>query len=420
MSHDERCRFFTPLVLILFIAALLRFYGIWSQPLLSDEINAAVSAVNYMENGLFGPTMWYHPNLRNILLYGLGNAADFSPLSLRGTSLVLGTASVVLVALIVRDMCGRERAALIAAFLLAVEEVHITFSRQGIQEAWTTFFILAGVYAFVRYRCSTHPGMLLITGLLFGLGLSSKLHVLFPLAVCGIWGIVDAWHRRSVADVAVAVAMLGFLPLLVYLLTYLPWFGRGYDMAEWLDMQRAIMTKMTQHRGNPYDQTIDIRAWQWFVRPMGYANFTVFNRIPFLTVAQSNPLVWLAVLPAAGMTGWRLLTTWLRPVANRHGDLLVLAMFLASYLPLVVTSRPIWLLSALPVLPFAFMLIALTIDDQLERRPASAGPVALFLAAALLTSLLLYPMAIGRGKHVGYLSFITDRYRPAFERQSPR
>ncbi len=413
MRDPARLRAALALGAIVALAAVLRLHGVAAQPLLGDEAHAAASALHYVRSGQFGPTMWYHPNLRNLVTWAVGEAFGHGPGAQRATSVVLGLLSVPLAAALLLLLTRDRLAALGAAFLLAVDQVHITFSRQAIQETWTTFFILLGTTLAVLARSRRAPALLALAGVAFGLGISSKFHAVFPLAVCGAAGLALARRERSAATAAWVVACLAALPALVFLLTYAPWFARGYGLGEWLEMQRVLLAKMASHGGNAMDQAIDVEAWQWFLRPMGYASFVLSAGAPAITVAYSNPTVWLAVLPA---------TAWIAAGALRGegraaaaGERAVLLLFAASYLPLALGSRPIWLVSSVAVVPFATMIVALAAARLVRERPRAAWLVAGWAGVVLATSLALYPMATGRAADHGYLSPIVARFRPPAE-----
>jgi len=415
MRLSPRTRFLLALGAVTAAAAALRLYGVASQPLLGDEQLAAATATHFVRSGQFGPTMWFHPNLRNLVLWGVGEALGHGPLALRSTSLVLGVLSVPLIATLLHLLTQDSRAALVASALLAVEQVHVTFSRQAIQETWTTFLFLSGTIAAVLAWRRRAQWWLAVAGVAFGLGVASKFHALFPLAACLAAGALLSWRERSPALAAWIVACLVLLPATIYLATYAPWFARGYGLAEWLEMQRVVLRAMVTHAGNPMDQAIDTAAWQWFLRPMGYANFVFAAGSPFITISYSNPVVWLAVLPAAVLT-----TRAVRlDPASAAGERFLLALFATAYLPLALSPRPIWLLSSLAVLPFALMLVALAVTRLVAARPALKWLAVTWGALVLASSLALYPMATGRADPEGPLGPIVERFRPAQERGSP-
>jgi dolichyl-phosphate-mannose--protein O-mannosyl transferase len=409
-----------PFLMIVLLGLFLRVYGISSQPPLSDEAGVAFSAVHYMEGGQFGPTMWYHPNLRNILIYWMGNAFGYGPYSMRGISLLAGVLSIIAVFAILYILTEEKTASLLAAFFLSVEQVHITFSRQAIQETWTVFFFLLGTLLFVLYAKKDGLWMLVLSGVAFGLGMASKFHALMPLAVCLFYGMRLSWKERSPSKGIFVLACLVALPLAVYLATYVPWFERGYGIQDWVFMQKALLVKTFTHKGNPMDQVIDTKAWQWFLRPMGYANFVHFGGRPFVTVSFSNPFVWLFVLPSAAFLSWKSRPGFKRLSGDLKADgggiVFLLFLFIASYAPLAFSPRPIWLLSSLAVMPFAFMLVSLAVSEWSESLKWGKKAILGYIIIVFISSLALYPMALGKGKHYGYLNLIVERFRPAHEK----
>ena len=393
------------LLTITLAGTVLRLHGITEQPPIRDETLSAFTAENYVEHGLFGPTMPFHPNLRNLVLYASTWALGTGVAGVRGPSLVMGILSLPLLALVVLRLTGDRVAAGLAALFLAIDPVHITFSRQAIQEVHTTFFSLLGVLLTFRafddrWRLE-RIAWLPAAGIAFGLATASKHHGIFPLLVClglAVWASIRQrdWSRSSLA-----LCSLVLLPLTVYLLTFIPWFQRGYGLEDWLPMQTALFEEMVTHAGYIDSSVIDDRPWQWFLRPlMGYGNFSHVDGRSWVTIAMGNPLTWMLVLPA---------TIYLfRRQRTSQGVLVLQALFWASYLPLAISSRPIWLLSSVAVLPFAFGLVARSMSLWVAQRRWLAA----FVSAAILASLLLYPLSTARGLEYSYLRPLVARFNP--------
>lgn len=404
------------LLAITLCGALLRFWGVSGQPLLDDEVGAAFAAVNYLENGQFGPIMWYHPHLRSLVLYPLGQMFGYSPLLLRLPSLLAGTLAIPLTGDILRRLGGGRLGALLAASLLALEEVHIVFSRQAIQETWTTVLFLAGVWLVLYYHQEgRRPLPLLLAGLAFGAGLASKSHAAFPLLFCLASLLFASYREKNLPRFLFEAAALVLVPFSVYFLSWLPWFARGYGLPDWVAMQQALLHKMTSHTGNPMDQPIDRAAREWFLRPMlVYGNFTMDGTVPWITLSWSNPLVWLGVLPAT-IQQIRRAVRESEPLFALAGRPAAVGVFLISYLPLALSSRPIWLLSSLAVLPFAFMLLARSLTEICGAFRWGSKILAGYLLLVTVVSLLAWPMATGRGMHSPYLAPFVAKYRSVME-----
>jgi len=422
MISAELCERKYPLLLALLtvFALLLRFAWLTDTPPNTDSIASAASAFDFMVNGKLGGTMWHHPKLRSIMVFLSLNLCGGTVWGLHLPSIIMGSLSITLMALVIRQFTGSIPAALLGALLLAVDSVHIDFSRQAIQEVYMPFFTLLGIWLALQYRAGGGRGLLLLSGGAFGLGLAGKWYVLFPLMVTLVYllWIVIADRRGERLEYREAVYLLfsfTLLPLAVYLLTFLPWImHRGYGLTDLLDLHRLMYHESLTHQGfNPLITEDDTKPLLWFVRPAGFADFVIQGNMPVVFVAITNPLVWSATIPALLFVGYEALRSRSREL------FFLIALFLASYVPLLQLRRPLWLHTALAVAPFAFMLTAYAV--VLLARKIRYGSTYLILYALSVTvcAIPLYVLAIGKGYQSPLLRPVIEQYRPANERQEP-
>jgi len=424
------------LALITLLALLLNGFQLTRQPVSQDDFDVAISAINYMESGQLGPTMWNHPCLRNILVYYAMLAFGTGVLGVKGVSLLLGTLCTPLIGLVTRRIFQEQRIALIAALLWASDALVIDFSRQGINDIYLAFFPLAAIYLFYRYRESGNQLWLLGCGVCFGLGLASKWSALFPLVVTFalLLSIIRKGKESSRAELLSrychAAALLLVVPALVYLLTFLPWFSRGYSVTEWPALQRSMFLETSQHAGyhpKQWDDQ-DNKAYRWFVLPSVFVDPWMNMDTPegnaaklpsvedSITVAlgYANPLVWLLVLPATFL----LIRRGLRE--RDEGACYLSGLFLVSYLPLVASPRPIWLNTALSVLPYAIMSVAFFVWSVLGRFRKRQLALAVYLVLVLLVAVPLYLLAMGKGTKIPVLrEHLVEQYLVQFRQDMP-
>jgi dolichyl-phosphate-mannose-protein mannosyltransferase len=414
-GRDDR-RFAVALLLLTLAAAALRTFGLHTHPPTADDVGVVASAFDFVERGQFGTTMWQHPKLRSILAWASIRLLGDGPLGLRAPSLLLGTLCVPLVALLARRVTGSRRVALLAAFFTAVDAVHVDFSREAVQEVHVPFFVLGGVVAALASEARGRSlGLAIASGVMFGLGVSSKWSAAFPLAVVLghlSWRMLAEPALRPAAkarELALLAAALVAVPLAVHLLTWLPWFlHRGYDLADWVAVQRAMAAENVSHTGfSPYLMEIDSWPALWFVKPVAFADFVLIGGRPLVFLAISNPLVWMATLPAAAWAIARIVRV------REPGAVLLSALFWGSYVPLVLVGRPIWVNSSFAVTPFAFVLVAWAADAVAARRPRLLPA---YLAAVLALAVPLYVLTIGAGYETPLLRPIVEQFRPAHER----
>ena len=418
------------------LALFLNLFLLSSQPVSEDDFNVAISAINYMESGQLGPTMWNHPCLRNILVYYALRMFGSGVLGVKGASLLLGTLCTPLIGLVARRIFKDDRIALIAALLWACDALVIDFSRQGINDIYLAFFPLAAIYLAYRYRESGNQGWLLGSGVCFGLGLASKWSALFPLLVT--FTLLVAAIRKEAEGPATArlaryfhaAVLLLLVPLLVYFLTFAPWFGRGYSLAEWPALQRSMFLETSQHAGyhpKQWDDR-DNRAYKWFVMPSvfvdpfmnmdapdgGSRDIPSFDKSVTVVLGYANPLVWLLVLPAIFLLIRRAIRE------REEGAWYLAGLFLVSYLPLVLSPRPIWLNTALSVLPYAVMAVAGLVWTAAQRFKRRQLALTAYLLLVLLVASPLYLLAIGKGTRIPLLNeYLVEQYLVQFKQKMP-
>ncbi len=423
------------LMFITLCALLLNSLLLAGQPVSEDDYSVGLSAINYMESGQLGPTMWNHPCLRNILVYWAMQMFGTGVIGIKGVSLLLGTLCTPLIGLVAQRIFKDSRVALIAAFFWACDALVIDFSRQGINDIYLAFFPLAGIYLAYRFRESGKQGWLLGSGIFFGLGLASKWSALFPLLVTFALIIFTINReagpiRERLARNAHAAVLLLMVPVMVYLLTFMPWFSRGYSLAEWPALQRSMFLETSQHVGYQPKQwdDRDNRAYKWFITPSVFVDpfmnmdtpdggdraIPSFDRSVTVVLGYANPLVWLLVLPGIALVIRRGVRT------RDEGSWYLAGLFLLSYLPLVFSPRPIWLNTALSVLPYAIMAAAFLVWSTADRCKKRQLVLSIYLAAVLTVSLPLYLLAIGKGTRIPVLrEYLVEQYLVQFKQGMP-
>jgi hypothetical protein len=219
------------------------------------------------------------------------------------------------------------------------------------------------------------------------------------------------------ARAALVVAAFALLPAAVYLATWAPWFAGGRGLADWLRMHLSMVAETTGHAGfNVADAEMPHRAVLWFLRPVYYADSTFGPSGPIPIVAITHPLTWLPTLPAIG---WLAKTAWSARDPERA---LLPLLVLATWLPFAVASRPIWLHSALAVLPFALSAVAVAASAVAGSAPAGSRRLKAYAVAAAVVAMPLWLLASGLAFEVPLVREAAMSFRPAASvpRPAPR
>ncbi len=406
------------LVLLTLIAAGLRMYGLAATPPTSDDFGVVASAFDFVKGGHYGPTMWQHPKLRDLLTYVAMTSFDGSVWGVKLVSLTLGTLSVPVLGLLARKLFASNGIALLAAFFMAIDSVHIDFSRQAIQEVHMPFFCLLAILAALYSGTKRNPLLLIISGLLFGLGLAGKWYVVFPLVVTFSFLTFSTFtaegvsNREKCGEMVLLLSTLVVLPITVYMLTYLPWFlNRGYDISDWFTAQKFMAHENLVHQGfNTYLIENSSYPALWFLKPVTWADFIVAASKPVIWIAVSNPFVWMLTLPATIF----LLYKGIKEKVWSH--LFISALFWSSYLPLALARRPIWVNTSFAVTPFAFIIVAYAVTTWLRNTKHRDRFLYLYLSTVIIVSVPLYLLATGKGFDNVLLQPITELFRPMNER----
>lgn len=403
------------LTVVVLVAAVARSYGLSVQPPTDDEAAAAWAAFNYLETGIFGQVMWYHPPLRNFVISFSGNLFNgYTAWGLRFGSVLFGSLTVLLTGCLSYAFFRNKTASLLAAFFLCIDPLHIALSREAFQETTTAFFIVAGVLAAYSGIKKDSLFAVYLSGALFGLASASKWHGLFPWAasafaylfaprlIPGFSGEQRFWPRF-----ATAVSAYLALPAVIYTAVYVPWLFRGYSLKEFASFQLWLLKHQYYYVSEPYtEQYLSHEAYQWFLWPVAWVDFVFHQGKAYLNIAMGNFLVWVLTLPSL----YVLIKGWLREKIFEPGFLI--ALFLISYLPLILTTRSIWVFAAPAVIPFAFLMSGYAVARVMALQKITTKYLIIYLSAVLTLSGLMYPMATFRALEFRIYRPLAELYTP--------
>ena len=400
---------------IFMCAFIIRAYGLSAQPPTDDEAAAASAASNYLKTGILGQVMWYHPPLRNIVIFVSGKIfGGYSAWGLRFGSVLFGSLTVLLLGYLSFSLFRKKLISYLAAFFLCIDPLHISFSRQAFQEAMTPFFIIAGVFAAYHGIRKDNVFYCYLSGVFFGLASSSKWHGLFPWAASAAaylfapYLIKEYEGEKSIfARFLNMLSAYAVLPIVIYVAVYIPWLNRGYSIREFIDFQQWLVTRQYFHQASEYaEKFVPKGAYLWFVWPTAWADFVFHQGKAYLNIAMGNFLVWILTLPSL----YFCIRNWFRNKSFESGYILVL--FLISYLPLVMTTRGIWVFNSLAVIPFAFILSAYAISGLVDDRKVSMRTLVIYIGIIALVSGLMYPLSTMKALEYSYIRPLTEAYSP--------
>ncbi|RJR24492.1 phospholipid carrier-dependent glycosyltransferase [Candidatus Microgenomates bacterium] len=185
------------LVLIFFLTLFLRTFKLNEFPtgLNADEAAIGYNAYSLIQTGKdeFGHA-WpvnfqsfndFKPGLYFYLVLPFVKALGLNEWAVRLPSALMGTLTVVVLYFLLKEFFSKE-AALVSALLLSLSPWHLHFSRGGWETNAATFFIVLGIWLFVK--AFKKPGFFVLSVLCFGLSMLAyhSARVVAPLLGLGL------------------------------------------------------------------------------------------------------------------------------------------------------------------------------------------------------------------------------------------
>jgi dolichyl-phosphate-mannose--protein O-mannosyl transferase len=236
---------------------------------------------------------------------------------------------------------------------------------------------------------------LTLAGIAIGLTIATKAYFVFAIPVMIAYALYRECQRNSGSRFLIFLEFmikLGLLPMAIYLLTYIFWFGRGYTIIEFLQFRSDAYWLFNNNFSFSHEKMLARggKPWEWFVKPISFGHhLNSEGNLDRYTLEINNPLFRLMVLPAIGIvlyhaTKQRNLTWFIAPT-----------LFAASYLLFFLVNRQINSYSALAVLPFAYVALAHAVFLLARKYQSETEITALFLLAIFVSGCYLFPVSSG-------------------------
>jgi len=373
------------------LAGLLRSWGAFEyNGYVGDEgihVPAAISLTKY------GTTSdWFHPQLSSLILAGTMKLFGDNSVGWRIGGIAFGTASILLLYLIARQLYPDSSVPILAASLLAFDPFDIHFCRTVMMESPAILFFLLFLYFMLEYRDNNRS--LIFAGIAMGLAIATKDYFVFAIPVVVVYAFSRASQRsgenKSLLLVQFTITLV-LLPIAIDLISYGYWFGRGYTLSEFIQFKSDAYLTL-QNFQYAKDQLVALggKPWEWFIRPLafGYQIFSDGASARFV-IEINNPLFRVMVIPA-------MCIVVVHAVKKRSFHwLLAPLLFMACYVLFFAVKRRIGSYSALVLLPFAYLALAQAVIILASKYNREKEATIALLIAALIQECYLFPLTEG-------------------------
>lgn len=436
------------LVVLLILAAALRFYALSSPPsFIFDETYYAKDSCLYVGlpqttcgTGQATEQSWVHPPLGKWVISGGIKIFGYDSFGWRVSAALAGIGLVALTFLLARRIFRSTWVAGVSGLLATGDFLLLVQSRVAMLDIFLAFFVMAGfllmsldrerVLLLDEHLHLPFPGSLpsremewrFAAGAMFGMAAAVKWSGVLALAGAGAlavgWsaalhlrarrasrGIGISFRREMILSFAALVAV----PVVVYLTSYSLWFsdnigrehcknakcatGIGATLIAYKDLQAGMLN---YHWTLKATHSYESKAWTWplVTRPVLY-HYTAPPDAPAVhqISAMGNPLVWWPALAGA---------VWLGIRAGRWGrpEQLVGVAWGAQYLPWLLVRRALFIFYMTPVVPFMLIGLAATLERLRHRGPAWRRAVTIYLlVAAVFAVIYFFPILAGTPLH---------------------
>lgn len=352
---------------------------------------------------------WVHPPLGKWMIAAGELAFGTESFGWRVSAALTGTATVMLLAVIVQLLFASPIWTFAGGLLLGVEGLNFVQSRAGMLDIFVTFWIVLGFALLLLDRrwierraaeveaaagergdragterddastglppapetdAARVPSPIwrpwrIAAGVALGAGLATKWSAITAIAVAVALSFVWDVTRRRLAGVDRPVLsalpvegfglVLSFLlvPAVVYVASYAGWFGfYGLDLKRWGELQQSMfdyhrnLQTIDEATGEPVHPYLS-EAWRWILlyRPVLY--YADYGEgVRRVIYALGNPAIFWGSILAVPYTA----VAWARRRDWRAGFVVVAVAGL--YLPWLLVPRPQFLFYATPITPF--------------------------------------------------------------------
>ncbi len=358
-----------------------------------------------------------HPPLGKLII-GLGiRLFGMTPFGWRFMGVLFGALMLPGLYFLLKRMTDSTRAAFCAAAIYGLDFMHYAQTRLATIDTYGVFFTLMMYLFFFEYFIQpftaplkkTMP-LLGLSGLGFALGAAAKWTCVFGGAGLALLWVVrqllqlrwekqrnlgDHWRSWLPATVGWSCVFFLLLPLLAYLLSYIPYAKPAQVSVFSVDYLKLVADNVnfmySYHSELEATHPYQSDWWMWVldVRPILYYlhYFTEDHSVRSAFAAWGNPLMWWTGLGAMFILAWK-------AVRGDRMSWFVLAGYLSTLLPWVLVKRCAFIYHYFPCTLFLILGIGRLFADQ-ERRVRKAWAAPAMLCGCLVLFILFYPVMSG-------------------------
>ena len=384
-----------------------------------DEVYYAQNANSLLHHGveIDGKThlaqFIVHPPIGKWMIAAGIKLLGYHEFGWRIAAALIGTASIVLVYYVAKELFHNYFLSLTAAILMCADGLNLVMSRTALLDIFLMFFILLGFYFLLR-------GAHTLVGISLGLAAATKWNGVYYIAAYLLYVLYIDYKNNRIKEIApLRFAQYALLPAFVYIASWVGWFSNssGYDrnwakthsggffdfipsaIRSWWHYHSEILNFHTHlvtphgYSANPWNWLVMGRPTSFFYQtPLGCGAKTCSQEV----LALGTPLLWWAGVIAIAITFGYWITR------TERTSILLLLSLAAGYLPWFAwQKRTVFSFYAIAFEPFIILIIVFVLSKFLE--PDEGGNIPKirsyatygFIALIVLNFLYFFPLFTG-------------------------
>lgn len=336
---------------------------------------------------------WSHPPGAPLAI-----AATLSVFGFNAVAARLAAVIAALIALVATAHLAGPRRAWLACALVGFDGAFFVFARTAMPHMFLTAGLTAGAALLVSAAASPRTGrrraLVAAAGAAFGFAASVRwTAVPVAIALAAVTSVSREGRRHRLHRLLPLAAVAA---LAVYLATYLPWLAHGHDLADLIELHRAMLAF---HTAMPADaaQSTPAPLWPWTLRAVTFSVERSGDDVRAV-LCSGGRILWWGLPLALTVAAWRArrgALRWLIPAAA----------ITATWLPWAVIGRFGMTYYLLPALPFTAVVIARLVAS-LRFRGACAAVAAVALVLFAVTYPVLAAIPIRRASFARYAAVL--------------
>ena len=410
-----RFRHLAPISIIIGFALTLRLWRLnLPKGYIFDEVYYAKNAASLITDGVElndqgAAEFVVHPPLGKWLI-GIGiKLFGNNEFGWRVIAAVVGSASVLLIYLIVQRLFNSLFLSNIAAALFALDGLHLVMSRVALLDIFLMFFILLSFYLILRDN-------LWLSGVIIGLASATKWSAVFVIPLLIL--LTVNLSRASFATWGKRFSQFVLTPIGIYLLSWSGWIfsSKGWARDSGSNLFSSLWNYhveiMNFHRGLTEQHTYAANPWSWLVlgRPTSFYYETPKNcgaqSCSQEILAIGTPILWWAGIFAIAITVGLF-------IANRDRiSAFILAGIAGTYLPwFFIQNRATFYFYAIAIFPFIVLALInvfnWALNNQINRKLIYG-----FVITVGINFIYFLPISIGI--NIPYVDWLARMWLPSW------